>query len=280
MSAYRWGSQLPVRCSVVSVSLFHLLDPFVYNLGEARRGTQRPPAPHLRDHVGDSVDCPLRHERGDRSLRGRLKCGLCGRKLQCNWNHGEAYYRCTYAEQYARSARLDHPRVVYVRERDLLPHLDAWLSTIFDPEHIDGTCEAIVGAVDTEVSIAERAKANARLRECDRKLDRYRALLEAGTDPVVVSSWITEVEAERATANAALRVATTSTNDALATTVEVREAVEELGGLIGLLQVSEPKLRSRFYEEAGLTATYDPATRSVEAAADLGVRKVRVGGGT
>ncbi len=66
----------------------------------------------------------------------------------------------------------------------------------------------------------------------------------------------------------------------VATAVQVREAIEELGGLIGLLQVSEPKLRSRFYEEAGLTATYDPITRSVEAAADLGVRKLGVGGGT
>lgn len=69
------------------------------------------------------------------------------RKLQGNWNHGEAYYRCTYAEQYARSAKLDHPKVVYLRERGLLPHVDTWLSTIFDPEHIDDTCEAILGAV-------------------------------------------------------------------------------------------------------------------------------------
>jgi len=36
---------------------------------------------------------------------------------------------------------VNHPRVVYLRERDLLPHVDAWLSRIFDPEHIDETCE-------------------------------------------------------------------------------------------------------------------------------------------
>lgn len=69
-----------------------------------------------------------------------------------------------------------------------------------------------------------------------------------------------------------------SRRDALQTAAEIRQAVAELGGLVGLLKVSDPKLRSRFYEEAGVTGSYDPRTRSVEASADLGVRKDRVGG--
>jgi hypothetical protein len=50
--------------------------------------------------------------------------------------------------------------------------------------------------------------------------------------------------------------------------------------MVGLLKVTQPKLRGRFYEEVGPTATLDPTTRSVEAAGDLGVRMGRVGGGT
>lgn len=61
--------------------------------------------------------------------------------------------------------------------------------------------------------------------------------------------------------------------------VEMIRAVKHHAGLVGLLGVSEPKLRSRFYEEAGLTGVYDPDTKSVEASADIGVRKVCVGGG-
>ncbi len=64
------------------------------------------------------------------------------------------------------------------------------------------------------------------------------------------------------------------------TAAEVREIVEQLGGLVGLLDVSDAKLRARFYEEVGLSGTYDSVTGSVEAFADIGVRKVRVGGGT
>jgi hypothetical protein len=28
---------------------------------------------------------------------------------------------------------LDHPRTVYLREADLVPHPDGWLSGLFDP---------------------------------------------------------------------------------------------------------------------------------------------------
>lgn len=60
----------------------------------------------------------------------------------------------------------------------------------------------------------------------------------------------------------------------------MRDAVEHLGGLVGLLQVSDAKLRSRFYEEAGVLGTYLPDSRSVDIEADPCVRKVRVGGPT
>ena len=48
--------------------------------------------------------------------------------------------------------------------------------------------------------------------------------------------------------------------------------------MVGLVHATHPKLRSHFYEEVGLIGTFDPVT--VEASADLGVRMVRVGGGT
>jgi hypothetical protein len=35
------------------------------------------------------------------------------------------------------------------------------------------------------------------IAECDRKLARHRAALEAGADPKIVKGWIAEVEAER-----------------------------------------------------------------------------------
>lgn len=71
----------------------------------------------------------------------------------------------------------------------------------------------------------------------------------------------------------------TTTTD-LMTVAKVGDVIELVGGLVGLLGVGQPSLRSRFYEEAGRSGVYHPDTRSVEASADIGVPKVRVGGGT
>lgn len=256
-----WSAQ-PVHEALVSMETFRAVQA---RMVEARRGS--------KPRRGPKTERPY-------LLRGRLTCGLCRRKLQGSWHHGEPYYRCAYGTEYARSAKLDHPKVVYLRERDLLPHVDAWLGRIFDPEHIEETCEAIIGAVDEHTSATERASAQAVIRECDRKLDRYRTLLETGTDPALVAQWIGEVQTERRGAQAVLDAAAQTNTDGLVAAAEVREIVLQLGGLVGLLNVSGPKLRSGFYEAVGLSGTYDPFTRSVDAFADLGVRKVRVGGGT
>ena len=46
-------------------------------------------------------------------------------EAQGSWHHGEPYYRCVYGTEYSRSAKLDPLKVIYLRERDLLPHVDA-----------------------------------------------------------------------------------------------------------------------------------------------------------
>ncbi len=212
-------------------------------------------------------------------LRGRLRCGLCGKRLQGSRHHGEPYYRCLYAAQYAAATEFPHPKAD-LRESDFLPKLDDWLGLIFDPENIDATCEAMVGAIDTDASIAARARAQAVVKECDRKLERYRVAIDSGTDPKVVGQWIAEVTNEKREAEAALRASSAAADAVRMTKMQLREAVEGLGGLVGLLGVSHPKLRSRFYEEIGLHAVYDPHEKVVEATADLGVRIASVGGGT
>jgi len=50
------------------------------------------------------------------------------------------------------------------------------------------------------------SEARRQVAECDRKLARHRAALEAGADPAVVTAWIREVQAARAEAEAQLRM--------------------------------------------------------------------------
>ncbi|GIG86974.1 zinc ribbon domain-containing protein [Plantactinospora endophytica] len=62
-----------------------------------------------------------------------MLCGLCGRKMQSHQAHGAAYYRCRYPNEYALANHVQHPRNVYVAERDIVPALDNWLLKAFAP---------------------------------------------------------------------------------------------------------------------------------------------------
>ncbi|HET9878283.1 MAG TPA: zinc ribbon domain-containing protein, partial [Candidatus Limnocylindria bacterium] len=58
-------------------------------------------------------------------LRGAFVCAACTRKMQGQWTHGEAYYRCRFPDEYALANHIQHPRNVYLREKHVLPPLDA-----------------------------------------------------------------------------------------------------------------------------------------------------------
>ena len=212
-------------------------------------------------------------------LRGRLRCQLCDRRLQGQWIHGEAYYRCRYPTEYATAAGFDHPRSVNLREADLLPQIDAWLGQLTDPDHLQATCQAIASASDQHATrSAERAAARQLLADCDRRLARYRAALEAGTDPTVVGQWIAEVTATRQAAETSLHQLAAAPDPV--SPEAIRRALEAVGGLAAALDGADPGLRAQLYQEVGIEGTYDPHARIVAVRADLRRRMVRVGGGT
>jgi hypothetical protein len=93
---------------------------------------------------------------------------------------------------------VEHPRNVYLAERELLGPLDQWLATSFAPHRLADTVDALFAAqaqvpVDAGLQAAERV-----IADCNQKLARYRAALDAGADPALVTQWIAEVEASRA----------------------------------------------------------------------------------
>ena len=55
-----------------------------------------------------------------------------------------------------RASRLvDHPGTVYLREVDLLPHLDGWLTGLFHPATLDVTLDALIAASQDASGTAE-----------------------------------------------------------------------------------------------------------------------------
>lgn len=196
--------------------------------------------------------------------------------MQGVWAHDRAYYRCRFPAEYA-DVQGRHERSVNVREEAILSGLDRWLASIFRPERLDETCTALAAADDRlDVDVARVQAAKAKIADCDSRLDRYRAALEAGTDPVLVGKWIAEVRAERIAAERQLADAEPAPR---LSTDEIKALVASLHDMVAVLENADPADRAAVYAELGISLTYHPDGR-VLVESRPPCANGRVGGGT
>jgi hypothetical protein len=196
-----------------------------------------------------------------------------------SWNHDQAYYRCKFPTAYA-GATGKHPSTVYVREADLLPSLDEWLLSVFDPKNLAVAVAALSAAQSPDDTATARAEAARRaVKDCDGRLAKYRSALEAGADPVVVAGWMSEVQADRLAAEREL--ASTGTIAQPLSEAEIRALVASQRQILKSLSRATPEQRATIYGQTmGLQVTYNPRDASIEIEARPACTQVCVGGGT
>jgi site-specific DNA recombinase len=204
-----------------------------------------------------------RRTRHPYALRGLLYCGVCGRRMQGSWNNGKPHYRCVFLSEYAAKNKVNHPTSVYLLEEQLLPQLDEWLSRKFDPTAFPSTVRELEAAQPVEPPPDEVAQRE--ITECDAKLRQHRAALEAGADPVLVTSWMNETQAKRAAAQARLRKPAGGPRRRRMTRDEITALVTALGDAMQVLKNADPADKAEVYSQLGLTLTYHPQDRRVEA---------------
>ncbi|MEU8786198.1 hypothetical protein [Streptomyces sp. NPDC048637] len=98
--------------------------------------------------------------------------------------------------------------------------------------------------------------------ETDRRIDRYRAALDAGADPAVVAGWITAAQNEQTAARQQLAAASDAQRDIL-TEEQVHHMIKALGGMAGRLQVADPEDIAPLYADCGLELEYHANQRVV-----------------
>ena len=81
--------------------------------------------------------------------------------------------QCTFLSQYAAKNKVGHPSSVYLREKQLLPKIDEWLSRKFDPIAFTAAVRKFEAAHPDEPEPDEGAQQE--IAECDAKLARHRA---------------------------------------------------------------------------------------------------------
>ena len=98
------------------------------------------------------------------------------------------------------------------------------------------------------------------IADCDALLARYRAALETGSTPEVVSGWIRAAVAKRAAAEqqfaAAAPKAATSAD-------EVRQMIDELGDLTAALAQADPGSKAQVYADLGVRMVFSPERKRV-----------------
>jgi site-specific DNA recombinase len=198
------------------------------------------------------------------ALRGLLHCGLCHRRMQGNWNHGTAHYRCRYPNEYAQANTIAHPLAVYLKEADVLQPLDRWLAGMFSPHRLPDTVQHLYDAQDhPDLPDHREQAAQRRLTDCDQRLARYRHALEAGTDPHTIATWIAEVTTERAVAEAELSTAPPRRQKM--TRHDIHKLITNLGDIAAALHHATADHKGPIYRNLGIHLTYQPSTRTVTA---------------
>jgi site-specific DNA recombinase len=204
-------------------------------------------------------------------LRGVLFCGICQRRMQGSWNNGQAYYRCTFPNEYALANHVAHPRTVYLREVQVIPPLDKWLGQSFSPANLPSTIDALAAPQSRQIP-AEITALREELARLDRQLGSYRATLDNGGDPAVISEWITETQATKLATRAQLQTYPDH-QDAAQTGLsrqDIEALIEEITDVMGLLGTARAANKAELYARLGLRLTYEPGARKVIAQATPG----------
>jgi site-specific DNA recombinase len=230
-----------------------LIDVAIFEQVQALRrtrakGSQRAPRPTPRPYT----------------LRGLLYCGVCERRMQGSWNNHAPYYRCVFLTQYAAKNKIDHPRAVYLREDQLLPDLDRWITQKFGPHALEQTLRELADAHEMNAFDPASEQARRQIADCDAKLRQHRAALEAGADPTLVTAWMAEVQAQRAAAETLTRH---SQPRPRLSPGDIARIVAALGDLVPVLADADPAKKAETYSQLGLTLKYRPAERTVQVAA-------------
>jgi site-specific DNA recombinase len=204
-------------------------------------------------------------------LRGVLLCGLCGRRMGGKFNNGHAYYLCRFPAEYALANKVDHPKNVYLREADVLGRVDGWLAELFGPDGTDTTISQLAeqaAQIQDPTALARAEAARARINEYDAEIGQYRASLKAGGDPAVIGPWIAETQAKKVAAQAVIRAATGQRQMA---PDDIAAIVTALGDLARVVHDADAADKAEIYAQLGLTLTYQPGRRLVEATIQPGL---------
>lgn len=260
-------SRTPAHPAVVSVEQFTEVQMFRRSRAagglEARRKLERGPKATKRPYP----------------LRGRIRCGYCGRRMEGTPRQGRTYYRCTARSLAPGSPVLDdHPKNVYLPERAVLALVNAWIGDLFDNEHRAATVEQLAAADSSTSDNARMEQARNKLLDTEKRLRRLQQAIEAGANPAALVDALNRAEQERQAAHADLdRIPARH----VLSYADIAVMINELGDVGQALDRADPAGLEDLYSALSLEMVYDASARTVNVTIrPAGRGSARVRGGT
>ncbi len=128
-------------------------------------------------------------------FRGRIRCDICGRKMEGSPRKKAMYYRCPARTLAPGSPALtSHPGAVYLREDVIQDAVNGWIGHVFDRKNRDRTVAALMDSQEPVVEVG-RDSAKRRLADAEAKLMRFQDAIKAGVDPAALVEAINEAQA-------------------------------------------------------------------------------------
>ncbi|MQA12471.1 MAG: recombinase family protein [Pseudonocardiaceae bacterium] len=214
-------------------------------------------------------------------FRGRIRCVVCGRKMEASPRAHGTYYRCPARTLAPGSPALaQHPPAVYLREDPLRDAVNGWLGGLFSPDNVDRTVAALVASQDESGGRqGSQEAAKKRLADAEARLRRYRDAIAAGIDPAALVEATNEAQAERAAARAELDNAPAP---GTLTDAEVYAMIDALGDVGAAMSSAKPDKLASLYIAVDLQIRYEPDAQAAHATIQptSRVNSKRVRGGT
>ncbi len=211
-------------------------------------------------------------------LRGRVRCGICGRRMEGSHQKNSNWYRCqfVYKRGVAAADAAGHPRVLGIKEDAILEPLFDFLSRrVFGPDRLrllrDELAQSVAGNWSDHA--AQAADLARKLTENERSVLRQTLRLEEHDDPnhPVVAAAKKRIEAlaqERAAIDEQLRQHRAH-RPATASPEEIETMLAAIPDLRQALHRYDPEELSDLFDAFDVTVTYDKPTRSLELAATV-----------
>ncbi len=211
-------------------------------------------------------------------LRGRVRCGMCGHRMEGSHQKGSNWYRCQYVRRRSQAAatHADHPQVLGIKEAKVLEAaLDFLARRIFGPDRLGLLRDELADATAAtwEGHTADLDRLEGELRDIERSLRVQALRLEEHEDPkhpvvVLATERIEELSARKSAVTTAIE-ALKAKRPAGHHPDEIAAMLDAVPDLRKALKTSSDEQLADIFGAFDVTITYNKTSQHLTLAATI-----------